>query len=510
MKLQVKFLGLMAILGLAVAINVATAWWAIRTLERELAWPLDSMQRVLDGLHDAQMGVERQSAAIGMLRGAGGRVVMPAEPDPENRAAFLDASDDVRQRFERLEAMPTFRLRSGVSTTRNLKDRTAAVRALGERWFDGDTSVGNELGAQIAQSLELIERVQGRIITDAALAVDFGESLRRRALTVLIISVLMTLVCVALGVLFVRRWVLRPVGELRGAALRYASGDLSHRVRVSGKDELSTLGAEFNEMAETIAKMQRESVERERLAAVGEMSGRIVHNLRSPLAGIRSLAEMTRDELPQESDLREAQTRIVNTLDRFEGWLQQLLRASAPLDLEVTRCEARAWLTEVVEAQRAAAEGRGVALACGVEGAPLQAVFDRRHLEHALVALLSNAIEATPRGGTVRVEGFSDAGSGCWAIRVSDEGPGVAEGEAERIFRPYYTTKSGGTGIGLALAQRVARQHGGEIRVENRPESAQGPGGATFVLDLPLDAGWVVAHTGQGSDVNGQDSGHRG
>ena len=82
MKLQVKFLGIMAILGLAVGVNVATAWWAVRTLERELAWPLDSMQRVLDGLHAAQRGVERQAAAVGLLRGARGQIRLPAEPDP--------------------------------------------------------------------------------------------------------------------------------------------------------------------------------------------------------------------------------------------------------------------------------------------------------------------------------------------------------------------------------------------------------------------------------------------
>ncbi len=510
MKLQVKFLGLMAVLGLAVAINVATAWWAIRTLERELAWPLDSMQHVLDGLHGARAGVERQSAAIGMLRGADGRVVLPDAPDITRRNAFFAATQDVEDRLDALEEMPTFRLRSGVSTTRNLRERTRRVRELGGQWFDGDPRAGEQLGAQIVQTLELTQRVQGRIITDAALAVDFGEDLRGRALFVLAISVLMTLVCVVLGVLFVRRWVLRPVGELRAAAVRFGSGDLSHRVRVAGRDELSTLGAEFNEMAETITGMQRERVERERLAAVGEMARRIVHNLRSPLAGIRSLAEISRDESIEGTDVREAQTRIVATVDRFEVWLQQMLRASAPLEIEPSPCEPRTWLIEVVEAQRATAEGRGVGLVLDAAGAPASATFDRQHLEHALVALISNAIDATPGGGSVRVEAFSDAPAACWGVRITDEGPGVDEDEATRIFRPYYTTKAGGTGIGLALAQRVARQHGGTIRVENRPGVAQTPGGAAFVVQMPLDAGWVKANTGQRSDVNGQDSGHRG
>ncbi len=510
MKLQFKFLCLMGFLGLAVGANVGTAWWAIRSLERELTWPLNSMQTVLDGLREARSGVERQAEAIGLLRGAGGARVMPETANPEARAAFDQACDEVEARFEALEALPTFQLRSGVSTTRNLRERMGRIRDLGDDWFGGNTSVGDELGSQVVRMLELIDRVQGRIITDAALAVDFGEDLRRSVLFVLGISVLITLVCVALGVLFVRRWVLRPVDRLRAAALRYASGDLSHRVNVTGRDELSTLGAEFNVMAETITSMQRERVERERLAAVGEMARRIVHNLRSPLAGIRSLAEVSRQEADEGSDIREAQTRIVSTVDRFEVWLQDMLRASAPLELEPSACEPRRWLRDVVDAQQATAEGKGVSIELDDSRAPGSAVFDRRHLEHALVALIANAIEATDQGGRVGVGVFSDEAGGRWSVRVADQGPGVGEGEAERIFRPYYTTKAGGTGIGLALAQRVARQHGGEIRVANRPGPPQGPGGAEFVVDLPLDAGWVVAHTGQGSDVNGQDSGHRG
>src|SRR5690606_22117546 len=107
---------------------------------------------------------------------------------------------------------------------------------------------------------------------------------------------------------------------------------------------------------------------------------------------------------------------------------------------------------------------------------------DRMHLEQAVMALASNAIEATPDGGTVRLIGRAED-PGRWEIRIEDSGPGVPLDLAERIFSPYFTTKRHGTGIGLALVQNVVQAHGGSVRVE-RSEL----GGAAFIVTLPRDA----------------------
>ena len=87
-----------------------------------------------------------------------------------------------------------------------------------------------------------------------------------------------------------------------------------------------------------------------------------------------------------------------------------------------------------------------------------------------------------------------------WAITVTDQGPGIAPEAMEKLFRPYFTTKPGGTGIGLAIAHRVVRDHGGQLTAENRPEPPAGDGlgsGAVFRIVLPLASGERVATIGQ-------------
>jgi len=115
--------------------------------------------------------------------------------------------------------------------------------------------------------------------------------------------------------------------------------------------------------------------------------------------------------------------------------------------------------------------------------APARATFDPAQLEHALVAMVTNAVEVSPEGGRVGVAIGSENGS--WEIEVSDEGPGVPDGLSERIFEADFTTKQGGHGVGLTAARLIARQHGGTLRVRTHAESAYN-GGAVFTLELPL------------------------
>lgn len=132
-----------------------------------------------------------------------------------------------------------------------------------------------------------------------------------------------------------------------------------------------------------------------------------------------------------------------------------------------------------------------VELRVDMNGAPDEVMIDPRHMEQAVVALISNAIEASPAGGVVRIETGMDNGA-CWRLAVSDQGAGVPEDLRGSIFKPYFTTKADGNGIGLAVAQQVAKAHGGQLDLDNPParrSEGKFPGsggrGATFVLRLP-------------------------
>jgi signal transduction histidine kinase len=230
-------------------------------------------------------------------------------------------------------------------------------------------------------------------------------------------------------------------------------------------------------------------VERERLAAVGEMMRRLAHNLRNPLSGIRGLAEVTRDEVRDSPDLRDHQERIIASVDRFERWLSDLLSVTKPLAVLPEPARVEPLLTGLVDAHRPMARQKDIVLELDMASAPAEACFDPRHLEHSLVAILTNAIQASPAKTTVRVTARS-VDAGAWEVRIADQGPGVPPEIVDKVFNAYFTTKKDGNGIGLAVAQQVVRAHGGRITIErglNGSVETRGIGpGATFVVRIPV------------------------
>jgi signal transduction histidine kinase len=338
------------------------------------------------------------------------------------------------------------------------------------------------------------------------------------------------------------------VAHLRTATARIAAGDFAHRIALgapagSRADELHQLSAEVNHMAGMVKSMQDERVEQERLAALGEMVRRLAHNLRNPLGGIRSLAETTRFELshpkPEPAELKDHQTKIILAVDRFEKWLNELLGATRSLSIQPEPTNIERWLSGFADAHRPAAQSRGLNLTIDTSAGPPEAIIDSRHLEHALSAMVSNAIESTSSpqargpGGSVRVITRSTDNKlpngklgDFWTIEVIDEGLGVPPNLRDTIFRPYFTTKRDGNGIGLAVAHQVVKAHGGRIEVESpwppqedgseKPARENWPAGARFTIYLPLsgpimasNAAEVVASIGLSGATGGQDPRHR-
>lgn len=491
MTLRTKFGLVLILLGATLAVNVGASVWGLRFLNRELAWPLQSVQAVMSGLHEIKRAGEAQAFAIGS-----GRLLLEPTPDsdPPGTSPGTNAHAELAAVHERIEtahaaldAVPSQQVRSGISSMVNLRQRSRSIAAMIDEWLvTKDPQSMIELGSALDARHELIERIEGRILADAALAVDHGQRLRTLVLLIVLISVIGAIAMAALMTLLVRRWLLVPIEAIRSGAARYGSGDLKHRIELNSDDELGRLGNEFNEMAELIHRMQDERVERERLAAMGEMARRIVHNLRTPLSGIRTLAETTKSELDPHSDLVGVQDRIITSVDRFEGWLRDMLRASSPIELSLQAFPPRQLVEAVADAHRDAASAKRVTIRVDLSQLPARTVGDPIHLEHALTALLSNAIEFAPAGSETAVIG--SAQDGYWSVEVLDSGPGVPAGLQAEIFRPYFTTRQSGTGIGLALVRRVAEQHGGTIAVRSPSDPVSGSGTA-FLLHLPVDPG---------------------
>lgn len=527
MSLQTKFAILLTALGAAVLVAFGAAWWSLQISYQEIRGPVESSARVLDQLIGMEMLIDELRALVlpgDAFRAAPGpERADAAAPTPFDAASFRDRMAAVNDLLDRVRANDTWTGFVGKSATVNLTEKIAELNRLviprfGPEAGDPAHPVAaaqvvephpSRISSHLFQIHELLKRMEKRVVDDIRDLAESGARLRVRLFVVLGLALALVVLTAVLAILLVRRWILRPVSLLRTAAARIAAGDFEHRIPVSSAaraDEITSLSTEVNHMAGMVKQMQAESVEQARLAAVGEMVRRLAHNLRDPLNGIRGLAEFTRmnarDLGPAGETVRESQDRIIHSVDRFGGWLSDLLNVTKPATIHAQPTDAARWLAGLVEAHAPLAQTRGVALTLdqGLDSAT--AVFDPRHLEQAVSAILSNAIEAAAnharlsRLPSVRVASrlVQDAQPGqSWELSIEDSGPGVPPDLRDSIFKPYFTTKRHGSGIGLAVAHQVVRAHGGQISVEDvepgPQEAGQTPGsaGARFRIRLPLD-----------------------
>jgi len=234
----------------------------------------------------------------------------------------------------------------------------------------------------------------------------------------------------------------------------------------------------------------------ERLQAVAELGASLAHEIKNPLASLRSAAEQLAASVDMPAADREVLRRlVVNESQRLSRLLTDFM--------EFSGYEANRWgnvdLTEVVEealelVRQHPAAGNGVRLEVDRPAEPLMVDGDRDLLHRALFNLLLNAVQHSGPDGRVLVEvgplaqGALPEGMAMRApvrLSVRDSGPGIEEAEAARIFDPFYTTREGGTGLGLALVHRAVEAHSGSILVDGRLED--GPG-ARFTVYLPAKA----------------------
>lgn len=561
MSLRLKFGVLLGLLGLAVFLAAGASWWAFRVHRAEVSEPIRSMTSVLSALGEVKRLVESGRSIVrrAAAHAVGTDISQPIGAEDVN---LFEGNVAAAKTVLKGADAEDWKIRTGTTSLRNLErrldqagaDGVPFVRGVAEGFTRRLDRPAPDIERNALASLDglhvLIERIEAQIIADSVRSISANDRTAGFLTMMLVWSVVIAGLSIALGLILFRRWVLTPVEEIRRAAAKLASGDFDYRIPLPAgaedrRDELGRLSAEVNHMAGMVKTMQDERVERERFAALGEMLGRLAHNLRNPLAGIRGLAEMTRTELraPESAtaDIREYQERIISAVDRFEKWLNELLTDTKPMSVVPEPTPVVPWLTGLVDAHQPMARTLGVALTLDTQDAPPEATFDSRYLEHALSAILSNAIEATSSpqargeattGGAVRVSVTGAAGreSGqseqAWTIAVGDQGHGVPPNLRESIFRPYFTTKRGGNGIGLALAMQVVKAHGGQIRVESpNPSVVNGSGavenghaggkGTRFTITLPKhgpvlanDSGAGMARNGRSGAIGGQNPRH--
>ena len=281
----------------------------------------------------------------------------------------------------------------------------------------------------------------------------------------------------------------RPMVELQEKIAQVSEGNLNVAVSFAKRnDEIGDLGRNFNHMMQQlresraeIERLHRTQMSRaEHLATLGELATGLAHEIRNPLAGIAGVIEIVGRDLPATSPARAVVKDVRLEITRISRTLTDLLETARPRRPEVRRSNLNTTVEHAVMLARQQVLSRPIKIE--LQKAPdLQEVeHDSDQVHQVLLNLLLNAVQAMEGPGTVRVEiGSRD---GFASVAVSDTGRGIAAQNLPNIFRPFYTTKGDGTGLGLSLARRIVEDHHGRIEVN----SVVGKGSKIEVL-LPFN-----------------------
>ncbi len=218
----------------------------------------------------------------------------------------------------------------------------------------------------------------------------------------------------------------------------------------------------------------------ERLAALGELSAELAHEVKNPLGSVKVAAEIFLDRLRPEDPLHEFAAILCKETDRLEAVVESCLAMARRREAPAEPGDASAAARQVLALTRAEAERSGVTVRLALPESLPRVRAPQGSLEQVFLNLVKNAIQAMPSGGAVTIEARADGERA--RVSFTDTGPGIEPEDRERVFQPFFTRREHGTGLGLAISRRLVAGAGGRLEV-GAPESGHG---ALFVVELPL------------------------
>jgi nitrogen fixation/metabolism regulation signal transduction histidine kinase len=264
-----------------------------------------------------------------------------------------------------------------------------------------------------------------------------------------------------------------PISALTEATRRVAKGDLTTRVTTTSRDELMRLVESFNQMAGDLDRQRRDLERTNRLAAWGEMARQVAHEVKNPLTPIQLSAEhLRRAYRDGDPDFDRTVDTCIDTILKqvrtLRGIVTEFSAFARPPATVLQPCDPAALVADVLKPYQAVLpEGVGLSLQAGEQLPRIKA--DRRLLERAIVNLIENALQAVGENGRISVEVRAANEGGRVELEVRDSGPGLDPEIRDRVFEPFFSTKTSGSGLGLALVKKIAEDHGGGVILESSP-----------------------------------------
>jgi signal transduction histidine kinase len=344
---------------------------------------------------------------------------------------------------------------------------------------------------QIKTLLPVVLALLNGLLLFVAASTSFADPQRHSILIIAVIGALA--ICVVL-IVTLAMVVRRPMLELQEKIQRVSDGDLNATVSFSRRnDDIGDLGRNFNTMVRQLRESRAE-IERlhrtqmtraEHAATLGELAAGLAHEIRNPLAGIAGVMDIVGRDLPPSSPAQEVVKDVREEVLRINRIISDLLETARPKPPDFQVADLNATVEHAVIVARQQALSKPIKIHCIKSPGLPPVAHDPGQIHQVLLNLVLNAIQALDGPGTVTVA--VDANDGIAAVSVSDTGPGIPAQTLPNIFRPFFTTKGHGTGLGLSLAKRIAEDHGGQLNVLSKTGQ-----GSTFTLLLPVVASAAV------------------
>ncbi|NLX18405.1 MAG: hypothetical protein GXY53_03865, partial [Desulfobulbus sp.] len=229
-----------------------------------------------------------------------------------------------------------------------------------------------------------------------------------------------------------------------------------------------------------IRSLEQRMRESERLAAIGRMAGGVAHEVRNPLSSIKGLALLLKNKFPVGSKEQSTANLLIQETERMNRTITEMLSFTRPSALKLTPVDLAELLEKSVDLIRAEATDNRIDIELDVESELTPILADADRLQQVVMNVLLNALQAMENGGVLSVKLANTLDHSGIELRISDTGGGVPADSLPQVFYPYFTTKPNGTGIGLAISQKIIADHEGTIDLESDPGK-----GTTVTIYLP-------------------------
>ncbi len=273
------------------------------------------------------------------------------------------------------------------------------------------------------------------------------------------------------------------IEPIEGAELTYAAGPGPDRIGLSAQ-VIREHGARMGTLVtlrdvESLERIGNQLQVSERLAALGRVTAGVAHEVKNPLNSMRLWLEVLKANMPTDPEPQQAVKMLDSEIDRLDRAVKTFLNFTKPVELRLEETDIRPLLQDVIDAARPSIVKAGVDLRVDLPSEFPSLLLDQQLIHQAMLNLVLNASEFTPRGGriTLALRRSSDTA----IISVADSGKGISPEDQKKIFQLFFTTRPGGSGIGLANAFRFVQLHNGQIEFESEVGR-----GTTFRVELPL------------------------